>query len=81
MVFLSDIPGILRDGEVIREMSAADAGGLVESGVVSGGMIPKVRASVDALARGVQNVIIGQYEGHGSLAGLLEGRLGTRIRK
>ena len=81
MVFLSDIPGILRDGEVIREMSAADAGGLVESGVVSGGMIPKVRASVDALTRGVQNVIIGQYEGPGSLAGLLEGKLGTRIRK
>lgn len=81
MVFLSDIPGILRDGAVIRELSAAEAQSLVASGVVSGGMIPKVSASVEALARGVQNVIIGQYEGPGSLAGLLAGRLGTRIRK
>jgi acetylglutamate kinase len=81
MVFLSDIPGILRDGAVVRELAAAEAQGLVASGVVSGGMIPKVSASVEALARGVQNVIIGQYEGPGSCAGLLAGRLGTRIRK
>ena len=81
LLFLSDIPGILRDGSVIRELSGAEAQGLVASGVVSGGMIPKVSASVDALAKGVQNVIIGQYEGAGSLAGLLDGRLGTRIRK
>jgi acetylglutamate kinase len=81
MVFLSDIPGILRDGAVVRELAAAEAQGLVASGVISGGMIPKVSASVEALARGVQNVIIGQYEGPSSLAGLLAGRLGTRIRK
>jgi acetylglutamate kinase len=81
MVFLSDIPGILRDGSVIREVSTMEAQGLVASGVVSGGMIPKVGASVAALADGVQNVIIGQYDGPGSLAGLLEGRQGTRIRK
>lgn len=81
LLFLSDIPGILRDGSVIRELRAAEAQALAASGVVSGGMIPKVSASVDALARGVRNVIIGQYEGPGSLAGLLDGRLGTRIRK
>lgn len=81
LLFLSDIPGILRDGSVIRELSGTEAQGLVASGVVSGGMIPKVSASIDALAKGVQNVIIGQYEGAGSLAGLLEGRLGTRIWK
>jgi acetylglutamate kinase len=81
LLFLSDIPGILRDGGVIRELTGAEAQGLLGSGVVSGGMIPKVNASVDALAKGVQNVIIGQYEGAGSLAGLLDGRLGTRIRK
>ena len=81
LLFLSDIPGILRNGSVIRDLSAAEAQGLVTSGVVSGGMIPKVSASIDALAKGVQNVIIGQYEGAGSLAGLLDGKLGTRIRK
>ncbi len=81
LLFLSDIPGILRDGSVIRELAGAEAQGLIQSGIVSGGMIPKVSASIDALAKGVQNVIIGQYEGAGSLAGLLDGKLGTRIRK
>jgi acetylglutamate kinase len=81
MVFLSDIPGILRDGQVLARLTAGQAKGLVESGVVSGGMIPKVSASLEALSRGVQNLIIGQYEGAGSLQALLRGRQGTRIGK
>ena len=81
MVFLSDIPGILRDGAVLGELSVSEAKALVESGVVSGGMIPKVNASLEALDRGVENIIIGQYEGAGSLAALLQGRRGTRIKK
>lgn len=81
MVFLSDIPGILREGALLPRLSASQAKSLVESGVVSGGMIPKVSASIEALGKGVQNVIIGQYEGAGSLDALLQGRQGTRIQK
>ncbi len=81
LVFLSDIPGIISDGNVIRELSAAQAGNLSATGVITGGMLPKVSASLDAIRRGVQTVIIGQYEESGSLAGLLDGRKGTRIWK
>lgn len=81
LVFLSDIPGIISDGSVVRELSAHQAGALSASGVIKGGMLPKVAASLDAIARGVQTVIIGQYEESGSLAGLLDGRKGTKIWK
>ena len=81
LVFLSDIPGVLRNGEPVSELGGEEARQLIATGIISGGMIPKVEASLDALSRGVGNVIIGQYEGAGSLADLLAGRRGTRIRK
>jgi acetylglutamate kinase len=81
LVFLSDIPGIISDGNVIHQLSAAQAGALSTAGVITGGMLPKVSASLEAISRGVQTVIIGQYEESGSLAGLLNGRKGTKIWK
>jgi acetylglutamate kinase len=81
LVFFSDIPGILRDGSVLQALSAAEAKDLVTREVITGGMIPKVTASLDALERGVQKVIIGQYDQRGSLARMLEGKQGTRLWK
>jgi acetylglutamate kinase len=80
LVFLSDIPGIMEEGRTLAELTAVEAKDLVNRGVVSGGMVPKVAASVDALSRGVQNVIIGEYARAGSLTELLERKIGTRIR-
>ena len=80
LVFLSDIPGIIADGGVLSRLSAAEAGKLSDAGVITGGMLPKVSASLDALRRGVHTVIIGQYEEPGSLERLLDGKQGTTIR-
>jgi acetylglutamate kinase len=44
-------------------------------------MIPKVSAALTAMDTGVKRVIIGQYEGAGSLGRLLEGKQGTRLWK
>jgi acetylglutamate kinase len=81
LVFLSDTPGIMSGGSVIQALSAEEATKLIAQGVISGGMIPKVSASLGAMERGVQRVIIGQYQGAGSLGRLLEGKEGTRIWK
>ena len=81
LVFLSDIPGILSEGSTVQALSAEEARGLIEKGVIKGGMIPKVIASLEAMNQGVQKVIIGQYDGAGSLARLLEGKQGTRLWK
>ncbi len=81
LVFLSDIRGVLSDGSVLQALSAEEAKVLIAQGVIEGGMVPKITASFDAMTRGVNKVIIGQYESPGSLARLLEGKEGTRLWK
>ena len=62
LIMLSDIPGILRDkgdpASLIPELTVEEADRLRAEGVISGGMIPKVECCVEALQRGVRNVII-----------------------
>jgi acetylglutamate kinase len=79
LAFFSDIPGVLHEGKVIADLDAARARELVDRAVIQGGMVPKVTASLEAVAAGVGSVVIGQYDGTGSLARMLEGSSGTRI--
>jgi acetylglutamate kinase len=79
LLFLSDIPGILLGERVLRSINEEEALRHIEEGNITGGMIPKVRSSLDALKRGVGRIIIGRHDGPGSLAELLEGRRGTRL--
>ncbi len=62
LIMMTDIAGILRDKDdpstLISEVSVSDAAHLREEGVISGGMIPKVDCCVEAIRRGVKNVII-----------------------
>ena len=62
MILMTDIAGILRDKDdpatLIPEMTIGQAKALRESGVISGGMIPKVECCVTALNEGVKNAVI-----------------------
>ena len=62
MLMMTDIAGILRDKDdpttLIPKITVDEAKGLFESGVISGGMIPKVDCCIEALTHGVNNVII-----------------------
>ena len=62
MILMTDIAGILRDkndpATLIPEMTLKEARDLRESGVISGGMIPKVDCCVTALYAGVKNAVI-----------------------
>ena len=62
LIMMTDIAGVLRDKDdpssLIPEITVADAAKLQEEGVISGGMIPKVDCCVEAIGKGVQNVII-----------------------
>ncbi len=62
LIMMTDIAGILRDKDdpstLIPEITVAGAKALYEEGVISGGMIPKVDCCIEAIERGVENVII-----------------------
>ena len=59
LVFLTDVPGVRSaDGQILARLSAKGAAGLMESGVIEGGMIPKVEACLEASATGVAAVIL-----------------------
>lgn len=60
LVFMSDVPGLLRDprdpATVISHLRADEVAGLKQAGVVDQGMIPKVDSAVAALRAGVEKV-------------------------
>ena len=62
LIMMTDIAGILLDkndpSTLIPELTVSEAKKLFDTGVISGGMIPKVKCCVDAVEHGVDNVII-----------------------
>ncbi len=59
LLFLTDVPGVLdKGGKLIKELTVAEVKKLIADGTISGGMIPKVETCIDALARGVEGVVI-----------------------
>ena len=51
--FLTDVPGVYRDGGLVESLDAATAEALVENGAFEGGIVPKVLAAVRAVRNGV----------------------------
>lgn len=62
LIMMTDIAGILRDKDdpstLIPHITVDEAKTLYEEGVISGGMIPKVDCCIEAIHKGVENVII-----------------------
>jgi acetylglutamate kinase len=79
LLFLSDVPGVLKDGAVLETLTPPRAAAEIAAGAVRGGMIPKLEAAVHALEQGVRRVVIGRFTGAGELAALLTGAAGTTM--
>ena len=62
LIMMTDIAGVLRDKDdpesLIDCITVEEAARLKEEGIISGGMIPKVECCVNAIERGVGNVVI-----------------------
>ena len=56
LVYLSDVEGIIVNGSLVQSMPEREAEALIAKGVISKGMIPKVRSAFDALDAGVTKV-------------------------
>lgn len=82
LVFLTDVSGVQdSDGKVISKLTSTKAKSLIESGVISGGMIPKVEECLRALNYiPSAQILDGRVEG--ALLSIVEGNnTGTRIEQ
>lgn len=71
LAYVSDVPGLLRNpadpASLIPTLPVADVPGLIEDGTISGGMIPKIESSLEALRAGVRKVHMVDGRMHHSL--------------
>lgn len=62
LITMTDIAGILKDKDdpstLISKIKVSEMPKLKESGIISGGMIPKAECCIDAISRGVRRVFI-----------------------
>lgn len=72
LIFISNVPGVLVAERVVRAVTADQAEQWIEEGIITGGMIPKVRSAIEAARGGVAQAVIT------NLAGVQEGS-GTGI--
>ncbi len=82
LVYLTDVPGVLDDtGKVIVRLGSIEIARMRDSRVLTGGMLPKTAACLDAIGRGVETVQILPGRVPGTLSRFLAGRPaeGTRI--
>lgn len=54
LIMLTDVPGVLKDDELVSKMKISQAKKLIKNGVISGGMIPKVETCISALEHNVE---------------------------
>jgi acetylglutamate kinase len=79
LFFISDIPGVMKNEKVINVMNEENIENEISEGVISGGMIPKVKSSIAALKEGVLSISIGEYKNSGDLDSILSEKKGTSI--
>lgn len=53
LIYMTDVRGVLRDGEPIPTLTVDEITPLLEEGTVTGGMIPKLKAAREAVSDGV----------------------------
>jgi acetylglutamate kinase len=63
VIFLTDVPGVLAEGKMVEKLGAAQANQMIASGVITGGMVPKVQSALKALESGVGQVRITNLDG------------------
>jgi acetylglutamate kinase len=67
LIFISDVPGVMVDDAVMKEIRTGEIENLIAAGHVTGGMIPKLRSAADAVSRGVKRVHICGWQGGSTL--------------
>ena len=58
VIFLTDVKGILKKGELLPVLNKKQAEDLIKDGTISGGMIPKIEAMLECFKGSVEKVYI-----------------------
>ena len=59
LILMTDVKGVLENGQVLNHLNIEDVQKKIDSGVITGGMIPKIQSAVQTVESGVEQVIIG----------------------
>ena len=87
LIVLTDVPGILTDPDdpesIIRRIRVDELRELVDSGVIKGGMIPKVETCINAVENGVKtaHILDGRLDHSILLEIFTKDGIGTMIRR
>ena len=57
ILFVTDVPGVLVDGDVVSSIGADEADRLLDDGTFQGGIVPKLQAAVRAARLGIETEI------------------------
>ena len=83
IVFLTDVEGVYRaypdPASLAPQLSALEAEAGIAAGWIAGGMVPKVRAALEALNAGAPFAVIASGMRAGVLEGAVRGASGTRL--
>jgi acetylglutamate kinase len=81
LILMTDVDGVRNaDGDRLHTMTADEAERLIADGVIKGGMVPKIRAALAAVAwRGAEAVIADSSDPHALTRALDDPTFGTRI--
>jgi acetylglutamate kinase len=82
LIFLTDVPGVQDSvGRLVPRLAAAKAKEMIASGVISGGMIPKVEACLNALTKVTSTQIIDGRSAGALLSAIESNTGGTKIEQ
>lgn len=59
LILMTDVKGVSENGQVLEHLNLVDVQKKIDSGVITGGMIPKIQSAVQTVQAGVEQVIIG----------------------
>lgn len=63
LIFVSNVPGVVIEGQTVPEIRTDQAEAWIQAGKIHGGMVPKVRSALEAVAAGIAQVRITNLQG------------------
>ena len=82
LCLITNVSGVMKNGSVLPYLTDIEIERLIEDGTITGGMIPKVRAAIECLREGINEVVILNGADENVLIDYINGKkVGTSIKE